>query len=99
MTDDTLLVRFSVAVEESTHTSFEQREWAPTRSLLEPKISGVSDLSTENANISFFNSSKILQEHCLSIKEEKKFICIGRSGRPESPTGQALFDMTYCDCV
>jgi hypothetical protein len=31
--------------------------------------------------------SKIWQELCLSIKEGKKLVCTGKSGRPESPTG------------
>ena len=31
--------------------------------------------------------SKTWQKLCLSIKEGKKFICTGKSGRPESPTG------------
>jgi hypothetical protein len=30
---------------------------------------------------------KIWQELCLSIKEGKKLVCTGKSGRPESPTG------------
>jgi hypothetical protein len=38
-------------------------------------------------DIRFFFFLKIWQELYLSIKEGKKLVCTGKSGRPESPTG------------